>query len=361
MNSTKKVLWICLVVLVLISVSSVMVFAEGQQEEASDAEGGWVVGVSNGYIGNSWRTQMIDSIEKLGEFYKGKGLIDNIIVQNAGLDTNNQISQIRNMIAENVDLLLIDPNSETALNPVIEEAVDRGIEVVVMDQPVTTDVCVSVSINQEEWGENLAEWLVDRLDEEGNIVRIEGLAGHPANVGRVRGMDRVLESYPDINLLASVNGDWVQAKAQQVMSDLIASYPNIDGVLTQDGMALGPIQAYEAAGKELPEMTGETLVAYLHKWKELKEEKGFSTYAQNNPPGIGASALGIGIRILQGKEFKDGVLSETDTYPRVYFYEVKHHITNENLDEYYQKYKDEPATYFPDEYLSEEELDALFK
>ncbi|MDG0791839.1 substrate-binding domain-containing protein [Cohnella ginsengisoli] len=84
-----------------------------------------VVGVSNGYIGNGWRTQMTEDIEKLAEDYKQKGWIEKIIVQHAGLDVNNQIAQIRNMINAKVDLLLIDPNSETALNPIIEEAVKK--------------------------------------------------------------------------------------------------------------------------------------------------------------------------------------------------------------------------------------------
>ncbi len=351
--------------LVLVLISVVLaggLFAGGQGEpaESGDNTGPFLVGVSNGYIGNSWRTQMIDSIESLGQYYRGQGLISDIIVQNTGLDTNAQIAAIRNMIAQGVDLLLIDPNSETALNPVIEEAVGRGITVVVMDQPVTTDAVVSVSIDQELWGENLARWLADELDGEGDIVRIEGLAGHPANVGRVRGMDRVLADYPGINLLTSVNGNWVQAGSQQVMSDLIATYPQIDGVLAQDGMALGVVQAYEAAGVDLPVVTGETQVAFLSKWNELGGST-FNTFAQNNPPAIGATALGIGIRLVQGMELKEEVISSTETYPRVYFYEVQHLIGPSEFAPYYEEYQDEPPTYFPDEFLSEEALDALFE
>lgn len=49
--------------------------------ESNIPEGGYVIGVSNGYIGNGWRTQMINSIEKLGEYYKGQGLVKEVIVQ----------------------------------------------------------------------------------------------------------------------------------------------------------------------------------------------------------------------------------------------------------------------------------------
>ncbi len=316
----------------------------------------FVVGVSNGYIGNGWRNQMIEDVEKLAEYYKGKGLIEKVIIQNAGLDVNNQIAQIKNMINAKVDLLLIDPNSETALNPVIEEAVNKGITVVAMDQAVTsTKVAANVVIDQSKWGATLAEWLFTQLNGKGNIVIVGGIAGHPADVGRQAGIKATLEKYPDIKVLTSVNGNWDQANSQQVMSNVLASYPQIDGVLSQDGMALGVVKAYQAANRKLPLMTGELMVGFLKTWKELKEKEQFATIGESNPPGISATALGIGIRILQGKKIK--ALEGNNTY----YYPVKDIITNDKFDAYFDKVKDKPDSYFPDEWLTEEELDALFE
>lgn len=330
--------------------------AEAPAATEAPAPKQYTIGFSNGYIGNGWRTQMIDSVEKLGEYYKGKGVLKELIVQNAGLDVNDQIAQIRNMINSGVDCLLIDPNSETALNPVIEEAVAQGILVITLDQPVTSDKALNVVIDQVKWGANLAEWFCKSLNGKGDIVIVEGIAGHPANVNRMRGMEEVLAKYPDIKVLTKVNGNWDQASSQQVTSDLLASYPKIDGVLTQDGMALGVVNAFEAAGRDLPIVTGELMMGFVKKWHELKEKTGFLTYGQNNPPGIGATALGIAIRLLDGKEFKDGVLDGNN-----YYYAVKDQVTNDNLDEYFTKYKDEPDAYFIDEWLTEEDVDALFK
>jgi ribose transport system substrate-binding protein len=314
-----------------------------------------VVGVSNGYIGNGWRTQMTEAIESLAAKYKEDGLIEKIIVQHAGTDVNNQISQIRNMINAKVDLLLIDPNSETALNPVIEEAQKKGITVITFDNPVTSEHSLNVVISQVDFGKNLAEWFVNELGGKGDIVIVSGVAGSPANVNRLKGMKEVLAKYPDIKVLTEVNGNWDEANAQQVTSNLIASYPNIDGVLTQDGMALGVINAFEAANKELPVITGENMVGYLKKWKQLKEDKEFSSYGQNNPPGIGATALGIGVRILQGKKMKLPVVDNT------YFYPISTHIKNDNLEAEFAKVKDQPDTYTLDEWLSEEQLNAFFE
>lgn len=324
-------------------------------EEPAATQEKYLIGFSNGYIGNGWRTQMIDSVEDLAAFYKGQGIVEDVIIQNAGLDVNAQIAQIRNMINAGVDCLIIDPNSETALNPVIEEAVAQGILVVCVDQPVTSESAYNVVIDQVTWGANLAQWMVDQLGGQGDIVIVEGLAGHPANVNRMRGMEEVLAANPGINVLTKVNGNWDQASSQQVMSDLLATYPELDGVLTQDGMALGVVNAFEAAGREVPVVTGELMMGFVKKWKELKDSSSFSTYGQNNPPGIGATGLGIAVRLLQGKEFKDGVLDGM-----TYYYAVSDHVTNDNFDEYYEKYKDEPDSYFIDEWLSEEDLDALF-
>ena len=139
------------------------------------------------------------------------------------------------------------------------------------------------------------------------------------------------------------------------MSDLLAAYPNIDGVLTQDGMALGVVNAFEAAGRDIPVVTGELMMGFVQKWNELKPS-GFSTYGQNNPPGIGATALGIAVRLLMGKELNDGVLDGMN-----YFYAVSDHVKNDNFDSYYDTYQFKPDAYFIDEWLTEEQLDALFK
>lgn len=58
--------------------------------------------------------------------------------------------------------------------------------------------------------------------------------------------------------------------------------------------------------------------------------------------------------LLQGKELKP-------LPDNTFYYPVKDYVTNENFEEYFKKVKDKPDNYFLDEWLSEEELDALFK
>jgi len=131
-------------------------------------------------------------------------------------------------------------------------------------------------------GKGLTE-IVKQLNSKGNIVYISGIADQPGNILRDDTAKNVLTNYPDIKVLAQANGNWDQAASQQVMTDLLGSFPQIDGVLTQDGMALGVIRAFQAAGRPLPVVTGETQVAFIKMWKQLKDSQGFSTLLPREP------------------------------------------------------------------------------
>ncbi|MCL1895200.1 MAG: substrate-binding domain-containing protein [Clostridiales bacterium] len=317
------------------------------------------VGFSNGMIGNGWRNEMTDDIIRLAELYKERGWVESINVQHAGVDNNAQIQHIRAMIQEGCDLIVCDPNSMDAMNPVMEEAVAAGILVISTDQGVTSTQVLNVKTDYAEWNAELARWLCDKLGGEGDIIMVSGIAGHSANVERVTACMEVLEQYPGINLLTEVNGNWDQSVAQQAVASVLSSYPNIDGVLGQDGHMLGTIQAFEAAGRELPLMSGETMKGFLVKWQELKDTSDFETMGLLNPPGVSATALGIGCRLLLGYEFKDGVITDANGV-RSYFQPFAEPITNSNLDAYLETLVAQSDAYYPDYYLSEEELDALF-
>jgi len=338
-----------LVVLLVLALTSAS-FAIGKTK-------GIVVGLSNGPFTHSWRVQMIESLQTQIEIYKDKGWVSKFIVQNAGSDVNTQIAQIRNMIASKVDLLLINPNSATALNPVIKEAQKAGVIVIEYDQPIENPTALNVYMNQEYWMGPVTEWLCKKLNGKGNIVYISGIADQPGNIARDKAAADVLAKYPDIKLLATANGNWDQAAAQQVMTDLLGSFSNIDGVLTQDGMTLGIIRAFQAAGVDLPPVSGETQVAFIKEWKKLKDESGFQTFGVENSPGAVCTSLGIGVRICQGKKLKAASLVSANTIwtkPILF-------VDNNNIDKIFDQYKDWADSYYVNAWYTEKQIDALFQ
>jgi len=278
---------------------------------AALAQGTIKIGVSNGFVGSEWRTQMLDNIRDVVEDLKKSGTNVELVVQSADVDVQGQIQQIRNLINAGVKGILINPNSQTGLNQVIKEATDAGIKVVVVDQEVSAPTAVNVAIDQRAWAKDKMDWLAKTLGGKGNIVIINGIAGHPANEARVAGEQDSLKNYPNIKVLNSANGDWDQAKAQQVLSSILASQPNIDGIFTQDGMGQGVLRALMAANPaKMPAVSGEAYVGYMKLWTEIKKNHPeFKSYGLANPPGVGASGLRVLVNLVQGKQLKDGVLS----------------------------------------------------
>lgn len=323
--------------------------------DAPAGDGPYTIGLSNSFIGSEYRTQMVEDVEEVFAQYKEEGLVDELVLENADTDTNGQIQQVRNLINKGVDVIIVDPSSETALNQVFKEATDQGILVYAVDQAVTEASVTNVVIDQGEWARPSAEWLAEKVGDGGKIVVINGIAGHPANEVRWEVAQSVFDA-AGVEVLTVADGGWDQATGQQAMSDLLATYPDIDGVWTQDGMAQGILRALEAAGKTGDiVISGEARGGFMRMWSELADT-GFESVGVVNPPGTAGTALHVAIAQLQGKELKDGVVVDgTLTLPDPPV------VTGANFDEVWNEISDLGDAFVVDHVLSKDEVAEFFK
>ena len=327
--------------------------------EGEAAAGPFTIGVSNSFVGSEWRTQMIQNMQDLNAEFMAAGLTNELVIENADTDAQGQIQQIQNLINKGVDAIIINPGDVAALNATLEEAVDAGIVVIAVDQEIGAAGVYNVVIDQKEWAMISARWLAEQLGGQGDIVLIEGFVGHPANEARMAGVAEVLAEYPDIKVVGRDTGKWDQATGQQVMSNFLASLPNIDGVWTQDGMASGVLQALITAGK-FPINSGEARVSYLQMWDEtLATNPDVKTIGVVNPPGVGASGMRVALNILMGKAVDETKLA--GPFGTSMYVPIPAPITPETFAAEYEAVKDMPASYTLDKILSEEEANAFFK
>lgn len=322
----------------------------------------YTIGVSNGFIGSEWRTQMIQDLERTAaEIEENQGIEIDLVIESADVDVQGQIQQIQNLLNRGVDAIIINPNDQAALNIALEEAVDEGVVVISIDQAIGAQGVYNVVIDQQEWGATNARWLAEQLGGEGNIVIIEGFVGHPANEDRMAGVEEVLAEYPDINVVGRESGSWDQATAQRVASDMLASIPDIDGVLTQDGMAQGVVNALRAADPDpFPITTGEAYAGYLRLWDETRQEHpGFTSIGVVNPPGIASSGLRVAVEILEGGEVDESQL--TGPYGNSLVVPIPFVIDESNFEQYLEEYADEADSYAMDGIISQEEAAAFMQ
>ena len=319
------------------------------------------IGVSNPFISSEYRTQMIQELIDTNKEYMDKGITNELVIESADVDVPGQIQQLQNLMNRNVDAILVNPGDVNALNATLQEAVNKGITVISVDQELSTPGVYNVGIDQKEWAKTSAKWLAEKLGGKGNIVLIEGFPGHPANVARMEGVDEVLKEYPDIKVLGKDTGRWDEATGQQVMSNFLASFPNLDGYWTQDGMAIGAFQAALAANpSKFPVAVLEGRCQALQLWDQrLKEDPNFESIAVANPPGVSPTGLRIAVNILQGKSVDKTKLGGTNDLSFVIPVPVT--VTKDNFKEVYESTcKDKPATYLLDGIMTDEEVQQYF-
>ena len=334
----------------------------GNQSSGGGGEGPFTIGISNGFVSSEWRTQMIADLEEVNAEYMDEGLTEELVVESADVDVQGQIQQMRNLINRGVDAIIVNPNDQQALNQVIGQASSAGIPVISVDQEIGAEGVTNVVIDQGEWASMSAEWLVGELGGQGDVVVINGIAGHPANEARYDAVKQVFGENSGINVVQEANADWDQATAQQQMSNILASQPNIDAVWTQDGMARGVLQAIQRSNPDqFPVVSGEARSGYMNLWDEvLQEDDGFSSYGVVNPPGVGASGLRVAVEMLQGKEIKQSELS--GEAGNTLYVPIPGTVDNSNLQEQLQQIPaDAPEEYVLDGTISREEAQGFFQ
>lgn len=315
----------------------------------------FTIGLSNGWVGSEWRTQMIDEAVAAAKQWADHGVEVKTLVQSSNVDVQGQIAQVRNFINRGVNAIIINPNSPTAFDPVFAQAKARGVLVIATDAEVSSKDAIYVGIDQKEWAKKSAQWLAAALHGKGQIVCINGVAGHPANQMRVEGYREVFAKYPGIKILNEVNANWDEAQGQQAMQNLLATYPGIDGVWVQDGMAAGAWRAIMTAGLERKIVaTGEIRKDFLDLWRS----KHLTSGASVNPPGVMASALNVAVWRLKGRQFKDGIFA--GRYGNALYIPVPL-IDNSNLDQAWQQVKDKPGYYSVTTSLSIDQAEKFFK
>lgn len=313
------------------------------------------IGLSNGWVGSEWRTQMIVEAKEAAAKWKEKGVDIEVSVQSANVDVPGQIAHVRNFIAEGVDVIIINPNSPTAFDPIFSQAKEAGILVIATDAEVSSPDALYVGIDQTAWGAAGAKWLAEILGGKGKVVAINGVAGHPANEMRVAGYKSVFKDYPGIELVNEVSANWDQAQGQQAMQNILATYADVNGVVVQDGMAAGAWKSIVDAGKAGQiAATGEIRKDFIDLWVSQKLNSG----ATVNPPGVMASALNVGVLMLQGKELKEPATA--GQYKNAMYLPIPF-IDANNVADVAKQLDGKPGYYSYSSSLSIADAEALFK
>lgn len=201
---------------------------------------------------SGWRSANTESMKEAFSTENGFDLVFNA----ADNDTAAQIAAVRDFINQGVDAIVIAPIVEDGWDDVLQEASDAGIPVILEDRTVTAseDLYASwVGLDFKKEGVTAGEWAAETFgDTPTKMVVLEGTTGSaPAN-DRAAGFDEAIDGTA-IEKIDSQTGDFTRDGGKTVMEGFLQKY-GVDGIdlvyAHNDDMALGAIEAIEAAGAE---------------------------------------------------------------------------------------------------------------
>jgi ribose transport system substrate-binding protein len=213
-------------------------------------EGGrFVVGFSQMESDNPWR---IAETRSLRDEAQKRGV--QLVVTDAQGQTAKQVSDVEDLIARRVNLILLAPREYEGLAPALQAAKRAKIPVVLVDRAAAgkpgEDYVTLLASNFVEQGRRAADWLAKQTNGKAGIVELTGTPGSSVAADRAKGFHDEIAKYPGMRIIASQTGDFSRAAAQRVMQNIAQSLgKQITAVYAHnDEMALGAIQALKAAG-----------------------------------------------------------------------------------------------------------------
>lgn len=281
------------------------------KRHAGTPEDPFVIGMSQCNLGEPWRVQMNDDVKRAAEKHKNL----KVVFKDAQNDSLAQRTQVEELVAQNIDLLIISPKEAAPLTKPVAEAHDKGIPVIVLDRAVEGEKFTTfIGADNQKIGREAGKWIAKSLGGKGNVVELEGLMtstpGQDRHKGFREGLD--LAKNPGIKIVFEADMAWLEPNARREMESALAREPQIDLVYAHnDPGAHGAYQAAKQAGKTM-KFVG--IDALPHEGIEYVK-KGILDATFLYPTG-GPEAIELALDILGGKPAPKKIVLGTRLYTK---------------------------------------------
>lgn len=209
------------------------------------------IGFSESTFDGAWRVAEVEDLRKAAEKYGHE-----LIITNANADIEKQLADVEDLLAQNLDLLIIVPVDANAVAPAFDAAKAKGIPTIDLDTEYLSgkwpdDFITVIRSDQYQQGMGCAEWLI--ADAAGKNVKVLEITGNPGQSDaqkRSAGFSETIAPHKNIDLFSVQNGRWSRSTAQEILQNVIQSTGGkFDYVYCHaDEMALGVMMGVKQAG-----------------------------------------------------------------------------------------------------------------
>ena len=294
----KVVSLFTIIMLLALALSACVAPAPAADAPAADASGEPIkIGVSM-LFDDLWLTILRDAITEYAATQEGVELI----MVDSKEDVATQLGQVENFITQGVDAIILIPPNTDATDPATKLATDAGIPLVYVNRKPANlpEGVYYVGSDSIIAGRLQMEWMAEQLGGKGSCVLMNGNLSQEAAQMRTAGVKEVVEKNPDIQIIKEDTANWSRAEGLALMENWLSTGDQIDCVAANnDEMAIGALQAIEAAGK-----LGQILVGGVDASPDalaMMEEGKLNVTVFQNAAGQGEGGVKTAIALARGE------------------------------------------------------------
>ncbi|MFT3865630.1 MAG: substrate-binding domain-containing protein [Solirubrobacterales bacterium] len=262
--------------------------ANGGETETASSEGedawcgseGVTLGIQDGGGLNAWSKESLEQVQMVS---KSCPAVEKEIVVDADFEPQKAVSGIQSMISQGADAIVLIPDSGNCAEvPAMRQAMQHDIVVV----PWAADPCGTEGTDYTKYidwdtkaaGREWAEWVIEQMGGKGKLLYEGGPAGNTVSSNAAEAIAEVVEESPGVELVEPISSEewpvtnWDPAETKKITAAILAKHPEINGLINDYGAsAEAELQAFQAAGKEIPAVAASESNALACTWKEEKE------------------------------------------------------------------------------------------
>ena len=262
------------------------------------------IGFSQCTMHDVWRQSMLREMERELSFHPE---VD-FILKEANLNSELQVQQIKELINEGIDLLIVSPNEAAPITAIIDKVYKEGIPVIVLDRNILSkNYSAFIGADNYKIGLDAGAYANALLKGKGNVMEIGGPdIGSSADIGRHTGFLDFIKKYPGIKYIRKFSGDWdkLPDKTAEKFADTLLSLTNLQLIFAQnDRIALGASKVCSKSGiNQQIKIIGVDGLPGKNGGIDLVE-RGILKATILYPTG-GVEAIQTAVNILENKPFK---------------------------------------------------------
>jgi len=264
-------------------------------------EGPYRVAVVNGFVGNTWRIQMIQTAKAYVAQDDVKSQIKEFKVVSTGTDAAAQLGAIEDFVNQGFDAIVTIAVSPTGFDRAIRIANRNDVVLVPFDNVLDTKDVMMVNENQWDMGVMSANFIIEQMGKKsGKVLEVRGLPGNSVDRDRHLGFRDVMEKAGNNFEIIEVVGNWDDGHAQKATADALAVHGKFDAIYTQGG-STGTVRALMDAGHKFIPIAGEAENGF-RKLLAKHAKDGLVGLSAGQSPGLVAIAIKAAISALQGNK-----------------------------------------------------------